>query len=137
MKYFFEKVDDDTTKLKYGEKEFTITKDVRTIHDMQGINSKARKKMIFDLAKEGLTLKDLTIETKKGDKTYYDNSNANELEQTYIQEQTMELFGKIAERYTGMELAQLILDIGLEEEKDVTKFAKEFTEVIVGKGTPR
>lgn len=137
MKYVFEKVDEDTTKLKYGEKEFTITKDVKLIHDMQDINAKARKKMVFDLAKEGLTMKDLTVETKKGDKTFYDNSNINELEQIYIQEQTMDMFGKITERFTGMELAQLIIDIGLEEEKEVSNFAKEFTEAIIGKGTPR
>ncbi len=136
MKYEFISVDEDTTKLKYGEKEFEIKKDVRLIHDLQEINSKARKKMIFDLAKEGLTLKNLTIEVKEGNKTFYDNSNINELEQTYIQEQTLEMFSEIAKRFTGMELAELMVDIGLESEGEVSRFAEELTSAIVGKKTP-
>lgn len=136
MKYEFEKVDEDSTKLKYKDKEFVLTKDVRLIKEMQEINSKARKKMIYDLAKEGLTIKNLTIETKKDGKTYFDNTNANELEQTYIQEATLELFGEIAKRFTNMDLTELILDIGLNDEKEVAKFAEEFAGAIVGKTTP-
>lgn len=137
MKYKFEKIDDDTTKLTYKDKEITITKDVDLIKRLQEINVRARKKMIMELAKEGLNIKNLVIETKKDGKTYYDNSNVDELEQAYIQEQTIIVFDEIAKKYTGMELASLITDVGLNEEMEITKFSEEFTKALIGTPTPR
>ena len=98
MKYKFEKVDNDTTKLSYKEKEFEIKRDVELTKKIQGIYMKARTKMMVDLAKEGITKKDLVIERKENGKTYYDNTNVTEIEQNYIQMASLELYNEICKK---------------------------------------
>ena len=134
-KYDFIKKDEDITILKYKEKEFEIKKDVRLMKDFQDLNNRARKRMIFDLAKDGLSIKQLTIkiENKKDGKTYYDNSNAKAMEETYVNEVSLELFDELSQRYFKMGLADLIQDIGLTEENDVTKFSEDFIQSLLGK----
>lgn len=132
-KYDFIKKDEDITVLKYKEKEFEIKKDVRLMKDFQDLNNRARKRMIFDLAKDGLSIKQLTIENKKDGKTYYDNSNAKAMEETYVNEVSLELFDELSQRYFKMGLADLIQDIGLTEENEVTKFSEDFIQSLLGK----
>lgn len=132
-KYDFIKKDKDITILKYKEKEFEIKKDVRLMKDFQDLNNRARKRMIFDLAKDGLSIKQLTIENKKDGKTYYDNSNAKAMEETYVNEVSLELFDELSQRYFKMGLADLIQDIGLTEENEVTKFSEDFIQSLLGK----
>lgn len=132
-KYDFIKKDEDITILKYKEKEFEIKKDVRLMKDFQDLNNRARKRMIFDLAKDGLSIKQLTIENKKDGKTYYDNSNAKAMEETYVNEVSLELFDELSQRYFKMGLADLIQDIGLTEENEVTKFSEDFIQSLLGK----
>jgi hypothetical protein len=59
---------------------------------MQEANRIARLKMISDLAKENMSIKDLIKETKKDGKTYYDNSSKEELEKAYIEETNSKIF---------------------------------------------
>lgn len=132
-KYDFIKKDEDITILKYKEKEFEIKKDVRLMKDFQDLNNRARKRMIFDLAKDGLSIKQLTIENKKDGKTYYDNSNAKAMEEAYVNEVSLELFDELSQRYFKMGLADLIQDIGLTEENEVTKFSEDFIQSLLGK----
>ena len=131
-KYDFIKKDEDITILKYKEKEFEIKKDVRLMKDFQDLNNRARKRMIFDLAKDGLSIKQLTVETKKDGKTYYDNSNAKAMEEAYVNEVSLELFDELSQRYFKMGLADLIQDIGLTEENEVTKFSEDFIQALLG-----
>lgn len=137
MKYEFKKIDADTTELKYKDKVFSIKKDVQLMNDLQAINIKARKKMILDLSKEGLSTKNLTIETKEKGKTYFDNSNLKEMEQVYIEQETMILFNNLCEKYFDMDILSLINDMELSEEETVT-FTEEFIKVITvdNKETP-
>lgn len=132
MKYKFEKIDNDTTKLSYKEKEFNIKRDVQLTKKVQSIYMKARTKMMVDLAKEGITKKDLVIERKENGKTYYDNTNVTEIEQTYIQMVSLELYNEICKKSTGMEFEELMEDIGLNE-NEAEKFGEEFSKAIQGK----
>ena len=132
MKYKFEKIDNDKTKLKYKEKEFEIKRDVELTKKIQGIYMKARTKMMVDLAKEGITKKDLVIERKENGKTYYDNTNVTEIEQNYIQMASLELYNEICKKATGMEIDELMEDIGLNE-NEAEKFGEEFSKAIQGK----
>lgn len=132
-KYDFIKKDEDITILKYKEKEFEIKKDVRLMKDFQDLNNRARKRMIFDLAKDGISIKQLTIKTKKDGKTYYDNSNAKAMEEACVNEVSLELFDELSQRYFKMGLADLIQDIGLTEENEVTKFSEDFIQSLLGK----
>ena len=132
MKYKFEKIDDDTTKLSYKDKEFEIKRDVELTSKMQGVYMKARTKMMIDLSKQGITKKDLTIERKENGKTYYDNSNLTELEKYYTQMAFLEIYDDISKNVTGMIFQDLILDIGLKE-SETEQFGVDFSNALLGK----
>ena len=86
----FEQINKDETKMSYRDKEFIIRRDVKLLKDFQSLNSKARRKMKFDMAKEGLTINNF-IATKKDhlgllfDKNYIDEENYNKLLSCLVQ----------------------------------------------------
>ena len=131
MKYKFEKIDNDTTKLIYKGKEFEFKRDVDLTKKIQGLYAKARTKMMVDLSKEGITKKDLVIERKENGKTYYDNANITEIENTYVQMASLDLYNEISEKYTGMDLQALMEDIGLTE-TEAEEFGTGFTKALQG-----
>lgn len=122
---------DDYT-LKYKDKELKFHTDLSIMKDMQSISKRARVKMITDLAKQGVSLKDFTIEKKENGKTYYDSSNKNELEKAYIEEETTIVFNEIIEKQFKMDLIELIQDIGLTEEKEIEDFSKNLVQALIG-----
>ena len=101
------------------------------IHNNSSMNMMISK-MIFDLSKKGLSIKNLVIEEKKDGKTYVDNTNKNELEQIYIEKEMAEVFDTLCEEKLGMGLTQLILDMELTE-IDQEKFAEELGGAFIGK----
>ena len=132
MKYKFTKIDDDITKLSYKDKEFEIKRDVELTSKMQSVYMKARTKMMVDLSKQRITKEDLTIEKKENGKTYYDNSNLNELEKYYTEMAFLEIYDEISKEATGMIFQELILDIGLNENES-EEFGLEFSNALLGK----
>lgn len=131
MKYQF-KADEDNITLSYKDKSFTFKTNVKLISEMQGLIMKARIKMIQDLSKEGQSVRDLIKETKKDGKTYSDNSNKVELERIYQEQVTMDFYNNKCEEIFGMDLASLMLDIGLETEEEGTKFSTDFMNYLSG-----
>lgn len=131
MKYKFEKVDADTTKLKYKDKEFEFKRDVDLQTKMQGLYMKARTKMMVELAKDGVTKEDLIVKKKKDGKTYYDNSNVLEIEKTYLQLVSLDLYDEISKKYTNMTLQELMVDIGLTE-TETEEFGGWFAKALTG-----
>ena len=131
MKYNFS-LDEDNVCLKYKDKQFNFKVNVKLISEMQGLVMEARKRMIQDFAKNGQSIKDLTIEYKKDGKTYYDNSNKTELERIYQEQTTIDFFNGKCEEYFGMDLANLMMDIGLETEDEGTKFSNELISYMSG-----
>lgn len=117
MKYEFVKIDADTTELKYRDKSFVIKKDVGLMEEIQSSIYKAKKQMVFDLAKEGLTKNDLVITKKEGNKTLEDNTNVVALEEEYINEANMNMFNNLSKKFFNMNLLDLIQDIGLNEQE--------------------
>jgi hypothetical protein len=136
MKYKFEKIDEDTTKLTYKDKEFTFKTNVKLISEMQSLIMQSRMRMIQDLSKNGQSIKDLTIEMKKDGKTYYDNSNKEELERIYQEELTLEYFNNKCYEIFNMDLASLMTDIGLQTEDEGSKFSNEFVSYLSGNNIP-
>lgn len=124
------KTDDYT--LKYKDKSFDFHTDIGIIKKVQSANKTARIKMLTDLANEGISLKKFTIEEKKDGKTYFDNTNKAELEQAYINEEITIIFNQICKDNFGLELPELITDIGLED-NEIEEFSKELAEAITGK----
>lgn len=131
MKYKFEKIDDDITKLSYKDKEFEIKRDVELTSKMQSVYMKARTQMMIDFSKQGVTKKDLVIERKEKGKTYYDNTNLNELEKYYTEMAFLEIYDEISKEATGMIFQELILDIGLNENES-EEFGLEFSNALLG-----
>lgn len=134
MKYEFIKVNDDTYKLKYKDKEFEIIRDVDIITKFQNVPNLARRRMIMDLAEIGKGIGDLTIvRTTNDGKTIYDNRSATEMEKTYINEIQVEMLDKASEKYFGKSMVNVALDIGLETESEAIEFSKTFVSVLTGK----
>jgi len=132
MKYKFSINEDDIVSLKYKDKEFTFKTNVKLISEMQGITMEARKRMIQDFAKNGQSIKDLVVETKKDGKTYFDNTNKLELERIYQEELTLEFSNKKCIEFFNMDIATLMQDIGLETEDEGSKFSNDFIAYMSG-----
>ncbi len=131
MKYKFN-IEDDIVSLKYKDKEFTFKTNVKLISEMQGLVMNARIRMIQDISKNGQSIKDLTKETKKDGKTYYDNSNKIELEKIYQEKVTLEFFNNKCEEIFNMDIATLMQDIGLTTEDEGNKFSNDFISYLSG-----
>lgn len=123
--YEFIEVDKDTTKLKYKDKEFLIKRDVGLLKDLQSINVKAKRRMVMELAKEGLTTKDLVIEKNINGKKIMDNSNLTEMENSYVQQESLNVFDNLVNKFCSMSIAELIMDIGILDEKQSEEFGNK------------
>lgn len=134
--YKFERVAEDNYKLTYKDKEFTFRSNVKIISELQNLVVDARQDMILDLSRKGLSIKELTKEVKENGKTYYDNSNAKELEKTYQEKATMNYFNNKSVEIFGMDLQDLFNDIGLEEANEIQQFTTEFVQCLSGKSIP-
>ena len=121
----------DDYSLKYKDKEFKFHADINLKKKMQGVYKTAKIKMLMDLASEGMSLKQFTIEEKKNGKTYSDNTNKAELEQAYIDNEMAEVFNQICIDNFGMDLSDLIMDIGLED-KQIEDFSKDLAMALNG-----
>ena len=124
MKYEFLKNATDDYTLKYKDKIYNFKSDIQLTSKLQQAPKLARIEMIKDLAKDGISLKQFTIEEKKDGKTYYDNTNKNELENAYIQNKQLEIIDKICKEKFNLTLLELIADIELTEE-EAGAFCKE------------
>ena len=133
MKYEIIKNDIDNYTLKYKEKEFNYKSDIELISKLQEAPKLARIEMLKDLAKEGVSLKDFTIEQKRNGKTYFDSTNKKELEDTYIQNKMLEIINNTCKENFNMNLTELIMDIGLETQEEQEQFSKELGGSLMGK----
>lgn len=136
MKYEFIKIDEDTTELRYKDKVFSIKKDIDLQVKIQSAIPKAKILMNTELTKMGMTKKDLVIERKEGNKTYYDNSNIMEIEEQYQALASQQVFDEIIQKYCSMTLVELMQDIGLDLESsnlENEKFGMELTSALMGK----
>lgn len=131
MKYEFIKNATDDYTLKYQDKEFNFKSDIQLTSKLQQAPKLARIEMIKDLAKDGISLKEFTIEEKKDGKTYYDNTNKNELENTYIQNKQLDIIDEVCKEKFNQTLIELISDIGLNED-EAGMFAKELGSWLTG-----
>lgn len=132
MKYEFIKNGVDDYTLKYKDKTINFKSTVGIVSKLQGVEKKARLRMLRDLAEAGITIEELKKEIKKDGKTYIDNSNKEEMEKIYIEEEKTLAFKEIMEEMFNMSLEELVFDIGLEE-KEIEKFGEEVGNIIAGR----
>lgn len=131
-KYEFIKNGVDDYTLKFKDKEIKFNSNVDIVTRLQNTVASAKIKMVKDLSKEGLSIKDLTIEKKENGKTYYDNTNKIEIEKTYTEQEQSKVFMEVIEELFGMNIQQLFVEIGLEEEKEAEEFSEELGKIITG-----
>lgn len=131
MKYEFIKNGVDDYSLKYKDKEIKFKSDVSIITRMQETIATGKLKMVADLTKKGMTVKDLIIVKKVDGKTYYDNTNKIEVENSYIQTEQGLVFNEILKEKLGMDIQQLQTELDLTED-DLGKFGEDFAKVITG-----
>ena len=132
MKYQIIKNGTDDYILQYKDKSFNYKPDVELMSKLQSAPKKGRLKMLKDLANEGLSLKKFTIEEKKDGKTYYDNTNKNALEQEYIGEAMLEVIDETCKKSFNLSFAELLADIGLDNDAEQEKFSKELGASLMG-----
>lgn len=132
MKYEFIKNGIDDYSLKYKDKEIRFNSKVDIAKRMQESIEKGKTNLIFDLAKNGMTVKELCKEVKKDGKTYIDNSNYETLEKTYINNAQAGVFIEVLEELLKTTYTELMLDIGLTTEKEIEQFGLDFGNVING-----
>lgn len=131
-KYEFIKNGVDDYTLKYKDKEINFKSNVNIVNNLQDSISKARMNMIKDLAKEGMTIKDLVIERKENGKTFYDNTNKEELEKAYLEKEQSKVFIEIIEKLFGMSVEDLFIDMELTSVEESTQFSEELGKILVG-----
>lgn len=133
MKYQIIKNGTDDYTLKYKDKEFNYKSDIELMSKLQSAPKLARVEMLKDLAKEGISLKDFTIESRKEGKTYFDNTNKNELENTYIQNKMLEIIDNTCKEKFNLSFTELLLDVGLENQQEQEKFSSELGSSLMGR----
>lgn len=133
MKYEFIKNGKDDYTLKYKDQEINFKATVDIVKRIQEVPRLARISMISDLNKKGMTLKELTKEIKKDGKTYYDNSNKDELEKTYIEEEQSKMFQQMIEEMFNKTMLDLFNEIGLITEEEVKEFSTKIGEILTGR----
>ena len=132
MKYEIIKNGTDDYTLKYKDKEIKFYADIDLKRKLEEAPKTSKLKMLKDIAKEGISLKDFTIEQKKDGKTYYDNTNRNELENEYYQNELLDIINASCKERFNMNLTELIIDIGITDQKEQEKFSKELGAVLTG-----
>lgn len=131
MKYEFVKNGVDDYFLKYKDKEIKFKSDVSIITRIQETIATGKLKMVADLTKKGMTVKDLVIVKKVDGKTYYDNTNKIEVENSYIQTEQGLVFNEILKEKLGMDIQKLQIELELTED-ELGKFGEDFAKVITG-----
>ena len=133
MKYKITKNGIDDYTLEYKDKKINFKSDVEIMTELQAVNEIAKQRMIIDLAKQGITMNELVKEVKKDGKTYFDNSNKDEMIKTYTKIIANELFNKAVEKMLGMSLSKLSFEIGIETKEEAEKLSGELGEILVGR----
>lgn len=128
--------DTDLFELKYKDKSFEFKTDLELKSRLESAAKEGRVKMAVEMTKQGIRPVDLTIEYKKDGKIYYDNSNKVELEKEYQQEAMLVIIDEICEKLFKNKLADLMVDMGLENAEEGQAFMIKLLECVMGT-TPR
>ena len=129
MKYQFIKVDEDTTTLKYKDKEFIFTRTVGLVEKLQSSIHVGKANMMKFLKSRGETAKDYIITRTEGSKIIEDKTNLIELETQFQGEARELVFDEICKEFTGKSYAELLVDIGIDvyNNDELLEFTKELS----------
>ena len=131
-KYTIVKNGVDDYSLKYGDKEIKLRSYVGLAEKIQNVYSEARRKMIMDLSADGRSLNSLITETKKDGKTLVDTSNADALENLYIEREYEKVFEECVKDITGMTFTELCVELKLETDEEGIKLGEDIGLILSG-----
>ena len=132
-KYKIIKNGKDDYTLTYQDKEIKFHSTVGIVNRMQDAIKQARMKMVIDLSKQGMSLKDLEKVEKKDGKTYVDESNRKALERYYIEDANSIVFMDIIKELMGISWEDLVNDIGLITQDEITDFSIQIGNALTGR----
>lgn len=140
--YQFKKINDDEYKLISGDKEFTFTRTVDVVRKLQSIDMVATVKVVDILAERGETYENtkLRIERKEGNQTIVDESNLRRIETEARKQASIEVVSDLIEKIFGRKLTDLILELGMADEKDGEHFITDIMNILLNglpEDTPR
>lgn len=133
-KYLLTKNGVDDYTLSYKDKSIKFHSCVEIVTEMQKINQLAKKKLILELAEKNKTINDLVVKKSKDGKIIEDQSSVNEMIKIYKEEVANDLFDKGVEKMLGVSLAELLIDIGINEnEKESLELSRQLGEAMTGR----
>lgn len=133
-KYLLTKNGVDDYTLSYGEKKINFHSCVEIVTKLQRINELAKKKMILDLAEQGKTVNDLIKKKIVNGKNVEDYSSYNAYLKISSDDVAIDLVNEGIEKMFGITLADLLKEIGLEENtEEAKKLARELVEAMTGR----
>jgi hypothetical protein len=145
MNYEFTKLDLDTYKLVYTDKEKKeVSIEFKRTNEMakaiQGITAKARIKMYQQLSELGMNKDDLVIKKDDGKgHITYDETNYQEMEKKFTEEETIITVNELIVKCFKKNLMELFIDMGmdidnasLKDTKAIELFTQKFATIIKG-----
>lgn len=142
--YKFEKINEDEYKLTGNGKEFTFTRTVDIVKEVQSIDLRATINVAEILAERGETYENtkLRITRNEGNKTIVDESNLRALESTARIQALNEVLDKVYRKIFNMAPLELVKEIGIDitDKESIAKFSENFTKILLNgmsDNTPR
>lgn len=133
--YQFQKINDDEYKLISNDKEFTFTRTVDMVKEMQSVDLITTIKVAEILAERGETYENtkLRVEYKEGNNTVIDESNLRRLEEKAKDLATQEVLEKMYLKLFNKKPMELIKEIGIDiqDTESIKNFSSEVTKILV------
>ena len=133
--YKFEKINEDTYKLITSKKEFTFTRTIDLIKELQSRDIETTMVLADILAERGETFENtkLKVERKVGNQTIIDETNFNEVKKQAQNIAYYNILNRVFKKIFGIEYIQLINEVEIDpaDIPEMTKFITELTNVLV------
>ena len=142
--YRFEKINEDTYKLITDDKEFTFTRTIDLVRELQKVDMYTTSYIADMLAERGETFENtkLIVQHQEGGKTIVDESNLKALKEQARNLATYDVMNNIFNKIFGVGYIELIrtLKIDVNNTNEVQKFVTDITNVLISgikDNTPR
>lgn len=133
--YKFEKINNDTYKLIINNKEFTFTRTIDLVKELQSVDLYTTYYVAEFLADRGETLEDtkLRIERKLNGQTIVDESNLNAIKEQAKNIAYYEILNKIFKKTFGLDYLELLKETGINanDTKAVSEFVADITNIFI------
>lgn len=142
--YSFEKINEDTYKLKTESKEFTFTRTVDLAKELQKVDLYTTSYLADILEERGETFENtkLKVERSENGKIIVDETNFNTLKESCRSMAWYDVLDRVFKKTIGLGYIEILQEtgIGLKNLEEIEKFCSEFSSILVNgmqDNTPR